>query len=1109
MDVTDAISTVETDTVLITNVSYETESRGHRVETPVIHIRGRRSNGEPHTLTVDGFRPYLAITQADFIDNAGNICNDRRVLGVEVDCSPSLWGDTIGIDESEYAEYAPEQVADHLATHAGAEVYHEPRPFESLEDEPLARLIARVPSDVGGSNSLRSTLEDDGIETFEADIPFERRFLISSDIYDAVTVPVNEDHVRYENWPGEAVLTGDIAERAVASRNTVTPAPTQQLTPSDAPDTVTPRTIVYDIEVTTDNGEFPDAVQARQPITAITAYDSYTDAYAFWGLAHDSWDASTDTVSDAVADELVDRDGFPTPQADDRPDIEQVACYESETTLLEDFHNWVLARDPDIFTGWNAGGQRGGFDTPYLIQRSYNVNARRIQDYSETGYPGVWAEDGRNGEQVINYTLQDRCTLDLLDAYKKTQYRELDSYRLDAVAEAELGVGKTGLDHDELDDAWAHNPVEFFVYNIRDTQATVGIERAAGLIDLFDNLRAVTGAQYETAINNGPMLDTLFLHRAHEHGLVLPTNTEPAESVYRGAKVFETVPGVHENCVYPDLSSLYPSLMAMLNLGTETIVGTDDDLAASEYTADDCFRFPVDERPFAQVRKGEQYSHIDRDEYKGVKTPDGELREMFDPQYDWLWVLKPEQRESFISDTIDELIDLKNQYTGGMYASVKRVTNSCYGVLGDSASGGVGFRLYDRQVAEGITMAGRLTIEHTAAAFTDYIKEHHDSDAQLIGGDTDSSVTSIPNAPTLEDAWEWSMDAVEYVDASYDAFVQDTFNFDPDDEHRLAVELESLASKLFFLGGDMQHTYTRSEDGTLVSTRQRESVRKRYAQHIVWDDDDGWLDTRDPDEGYDDALLDPDDRSALKTQQTVTYADYDTGGALADHDPLSNVGVKGFELVRSDTAQITKELQHDVLADLLLAKSPRDNIEPNIQSRLDDIKNGVVPVSKLARPKGVSQHLDDYGWKSRDDLHPDAVTPAVEQHGGKWVQKPGPTARGAKYADDHFDWEDFSSAGAKPRKVPIKTVQAGDYPAVYTYDSYPKKDRPDSLEVGTEVDALAVEYPERIPDEFVIDYDTIIEKEVRDPIEPIIETVGMDWDDIVNPGRQTGLDAFA
>lgn len=1099
MDLTQSVETASpaesagpnTEQLLVTNCSYEIEEIGHRVDTPVLHLQTRRADGSKRELTVEGFRPYFAIRHTDALERLTEVANDRRVLGIEMDCSTQT-ADALGLSYD--GTVTPNDIAAHLTNELNAVVHHTDDPFATQDGDPVARVFTRVPGDVGGDGGMRGDLDCD---TFEADIPFPRRFLISAEIYQGVRAPVETDHrngpdrVVYENWAGDA-----------SSDDTTF---TRQLSPCDPPD-IDARMVVYDIEVATEGEGFPDPAHARHPITAIAGYDSYTGEYRLWGLMSNQWEANGHTpeqISEDVEAQLADRDGFPDTNTDSPdPDVTSIKLFANETQLLSDFHDWVLECDPDIFTGYNADG----FDTPYLIQRSYNRQARRIKQYSNTGDPGVWVEE-YNGERQVNFALSERVTLDILDAYKKTQFRELDSYKLDDVAEAELGYGKTGLAGDELDAAWHENPVDFFVYNIRDTQATVGVERESGLLDLFENLREVTGAPYETAVSNGPMLDTMFLRRAYEQRTVLPSNTEPDEGVYHGAKVFETKPGVHANSVYPDLSSMYPNLFAMLNLGENTIIGGREALEASEYTEADCYQFPVDNRPFAEVPKGDSIDHVDRDEYKGVKTPKGGVRAMFDPQYDWEYVLKPDIEESFIRDIVDDLIAMKGDYSGAMYAAVKRVVNSVYGVLGDSASGGKGSRLYNRKIAEGITLAGRLTITHTAELFTDHLRENYDEDAYLVGGDTDSSVSAMPNAPSLADARRWAQDGCEVVDESYDEFVQETFGFAPGDTHRLHVELESLASKLFYLGGDETHTYTTNEQGMLVSEYGQESVKKRYAQHIVWDDDDGWLDTPDAEDYPGDPLEDTADLSALKDLDTVTFETYESG-PLAGQDPHDNVGIKGFEYVRSDSAQITRDAQLEVLTNILLMVEPKDAIETYLRDMVDRIEAGEVPLSDLARPKGIGQQLDAYGWTEFDELADRYVTDEAEEHGGAYVQTPGPTYRGAKYADDHFPWEQLGE-GSKPLKIPIAKVRSDEYPEVYEYDTYPEDGRPESPEVERPVDAIAVERPSRLPDGFEVDMDAIIQKELEEKLEDILTTIGLDWDDMLTDGTQVGLDAFA
>lgn len=1062
MDITEEIT--DRERLVVLDAEYDVESEGHRIDTPVVHLFCRNEDGQRRDIQVEGFRPYFLIDADEFRETYSDVLHDRRVLGVELDCSTGDWSDCDYIGNDTDNE---DRIADELSAIGDATVYHTDDPTTDLHENDLVRIIVRTPGGVGG-NSGKNGLRDHFESDHEADIPFVRRFLISTEIYRGASVPDGATRVRYENWDGES--------------NSETRL--QEIEPCDPPDS-DPRVLTLDIEVATQGEGFPDANRAKKPIIAISTHDSYTDQYRAWILESDQWDDTyeSDTFDESIEDEI----GI---------EAEEVHVFDDETFLLESFHQYVVDHRFDFFTGWNSSR----FDLPYLIQRSYNVNARSIVDWCEIGNPAVWASE-YGGNRSIDFSLKGPVTLDMLEAYKKTQFRELSSYRLEDVARAELDIEKLELDTDNLDEAWHQSPVEFLAYNVRDVEAVVGIEQSSGLIDLYDNMREVTGARYNTCNNNGPMLDTLFLRRAYEQGLALPTNVEPEQGKYHGARVFDPVPGVHDNCVYPDLSSLYPALFSMLNLGQETIIGDEESFNESEYTEDQVFVAPIDRREFKTVPKGESYSNVDRDRYKGVLSAQGGVREMFDPQFEDMYVLKPDVKESFVRETIDELIELKYEYSGDKYEAVKRVTNSVYGVTGDSESGGKGFRLFDRRIAEGITLAGRQVITYTANEFTDYLRENYDDEAYIVGGDTDSATTSIPSAPDLQTALDWAMDAVEHVDASYDEFAEETFGLDPDeDENRLAVELESLASALFYPQDvDADLDYRQNAEG-YIEREDEQATKKRYAQHVVWDEDDGWIDTayEEPD--------DPEDRSTIKYQDTVTLYDYEDG-AMSEWDPTDFVSITGFEYVRSDSSIITQEAQERILTDALLAPDYEDRIYDYLTDLVDRIESGDVPIWKLGRPKGVRNPLDDYGWADIDDLDEDEITDEVEEYGGMYRATPGPTYRGRKYADDHFPWEDHKM-GSKPTRFYVDQVRAGDYPQVYTYDSYPEDDRPDSPEIGREVDAIAVEFPDQIPDEFVMDREKMMKKELEEKVDSILETVDLSWDGIVVEGRQSELTAW-
>jgi DNA polymerase elongation subunit (family B) len=205
---------------------------------------------------------------------------------------------------------------------------------------------------------------------------------------------------------------------------------------------------------------------------------------------------------------------------------------------------------------------------------------------------------------------------------------------------------------------------------------------------------------------------------------------------------------------------------------------------------------------------------------------------------------------------------------------------------------------------------------------------------------------------------------------------------------------------------------------------------------------------------------------------------------------------------------VTKEAQLNALTYILLADEPSDRLYEYLSDLVDDIHSDDFPVEKLGRPKGISNELDEYGWKSVEELENDTnytVTEKDEEHGGRYVSTPSPAYRGAKYANDHIPWEDIG-AGSKPIRFYVDKVRGDKFPAAYEYESYPKDSRrPDPLEVDRTVDAIAVEDADRVPKEFVLDKEKMIEKELEDKIQPILRTIGEDWDGLVGEGRQVGL----
>lgn len=755
----------------------------------------------------------------------------------------------------------------------------------------------------------------------------------------------------------------------------------------DEPPDVSPRMVTIDIEVWT-GGEFPDTQNPTKPITAVTVHDTYSNEYRS-AVLH------PDAVSEGTEHSWPDDPDWTLPDGVSDTDVE---VYHSEGQMVADFNEWIIDKDPDLLTGWNSSSNEmgSGFDYPYWLNRSERINEWSYRDLSPTDSAFVT----QRGSAVVG----GREMFDMLQAYKKTQIHEKRSYSLGYIAEDELGYGKEDIG--DLDEGWLHEPVQFMKYNIRDVEAVVKIEESKNVLEMYDHIRSIAGATYsEIADSNIGIIDVLFLRQASNRGIALPTSVRPDVQHYWGAYVFPPVPGKHKNVVYPDLSSLYPNLFRDMNASPETIIGFESDLKQSNYTKDDCHTVYVDTRSESTKRS------VDEPE----RTP--------------LYVLKPEVKESFVRETIQDLIDMKyeykkDEYSDEAYAAVKRITNSVYGVMGDSVSYGRGFRLFDWRIAEAITLAGREVIKHTADTIESRVKSMGYADAAIIAGDTDSAVLEVPSADGMDETLDVAQKAAEYVDSTYDELMERRFNMS---ENNMAVEIESYAEAAIFM-----------------------NKKKRYAQWVRWDE-----------------------------------------GDLKD-----KIEVKGFELVRSDSAPITGRVQKKVIEIILKNNEPKEIVREYLKNEWDAVVNGEVSLEAIGKPSAINSDVWTYGYSEQDD-------------GSFNYYTPQPHIRGARYATAYIDGEDLETG--KPLMFYVKEIEANSgIPETYAYENKLKADDDDPrmVEKDRPVDALAVEDIRNLPDGVVVDWEKMATKTIRDPIEPIVNVMNWSFDDLITEGRQTGLGSF-
>ena len=378
---------------------------------------------------------------------------------------------------------------------ATRETDREGEPFESIRGEKLTKVITRTPRDVGN-------IRDDFETTFEADILFPNRFLIDNGVSGGIRVEERRlEDGRLQVHEGHLEPTEVDADLRVH---------------------------MMDIEVD-DRSGFPE--DGEEPIVCLTSHDSYRDEYVAWLFDAPDGDAPLPTALDGYE------------PLRDEVDV-RVETFDEEESMLDAYLTYVSETDADLISGWNVED----FDAAYLLDRLERLDPNTdldlsIERLSRIGE--VW-RSGWGGPDV-----KGRVVFDLLYAYKRTQFTELESYRLDAVGELELDVGKERYPGD-IGDLWEQDPERLLEYNLRDVELCVEIDRKQDVIAFWEEARKVVGCKLEDAPTPGDAVDMYVLHKAHGT-FALPSKGQQESEDFEGGAVFEPVTGVREMVTVLDL----------------------------------------------------------------------------------------------------------------------------------------------------------------------------------------------------------------------------------------------------------------------------------------------------------------------------------------------------------------------------------------------------------------------------------------------------------------------------------------------------------------------------------------------------------------------------
>ena len=466
-----------------------------------------------------------------------------------------------------------------------------------------------------------------------------------------------------------------------------------------------------DIETATEGG-FPNIELANEEVLLITVYDNILCRYVVY--------TSRDLTKSSRFQQILRENSI-------NPEDVVISKHNDEYHLLKHFcMDWNNAC-PDIITGWNICF----FDVPYLVNR-----IKRILGDSFVEQLSPWGLVREryvkmNNDEELTYDIIGVNQLDYIDLMKKYTYGGRDSWKLDNVANDELGRKKLAFDG-SFKEHYTQDYEHFSAYNVIDVGLVKALEDKMKLIEL-----ALTIA-YDSKVNPDEVFsqirswDSLIYNYLKEKKIVIPNNERKNRQVFEGAYVKDPIIGKHKWVVSFDLQSLYPHIMMWANISPETMSSyvknvSVEGLLEKKHDLED-----LKEQNLSMTANGVCYN----------KDKQGFIPELMDKFYadrskykKQMLALEQEYSNTKNEDLIPEISRLNN-----LQMARKIAINSVYGAMGSPY-----FRYYDLRMAEGITTSGQLAIRWVSQHLNDYMNKACKTKGvdYCIYNDTDSSYFTL------------------------------------------------------------------------------------------------------------------------------------------------------------------------------------------------------------------------------------------------------------------------------------------------------------------------------------------------------------------------------
>jgi DNA polymerase elongation subunit (family B) len=331
------------------------------------------------------------------------------------------------------------------------------------------------------------------------------------------------------------------------------------------------------------------------------------------------------------------------------------------------------------------------------------------------------------GKENQSYSPVGISVLDYYQLYRKFTFGNQESYKLDYIAQIELGEKK--IDYSEygsLLELYKNNFQKFIEYNIYDC---VLVDR---LDDKLKFLEQVFALAYDAKVNYNDTMTTvrpwdIIIHNylLEKKVVIPPMENNVMDEALVGGYVKEPKIGMSKWVVSFDLNSLYPHLIMQYNISPETFIERTSNYVSIDRLLHGGLEQPYDDRTYAA--NGCTYR----------KDKQGFLPELMEKMYNdrtkyKKMMIEAKQRYEKSKSFEDEKLVARYH---NMQMAKKIQLNSAYGALGNQY-----FRWFNFNHAEAITTSGQLSIRWVERKMNEFMNKVLKTNAvdYVIASDTDS-----------------------------------------------------------------------------------------------------------------------------------------------------------------------------------------------------------------------------------------------------------------------------------------------------------------------------------------------------------------------------------